>query len=77
MQTFVSKCETVSPKVFRIVEEFGGSISAEHGVGLLKKTYLPYSRSTADIELMRGIKKAFDPHGIFNPGKIFDATQAE
>ena len=70
--SFVERCETVSPKVFEIVREFGGSISAEHGVGLLKKKYLTYSRSALDVAMMRGIKQTFDPHGIFNPGKIFD-----
>ena len=47
-------------------------MSAEHGVGLLKKDYLGYSRSEVEIGLMRQIKKAFDPQGIMNPGKIFD-----
>ena len=50
----------------------GGSVSAEHGVGLLKKDYLPYGRSAAEIELMRQIKRVFDPNGVMNPGKIFD-----
>jgi len=46
--------------------------AAEHGVGLLKKDYLTYSRSETEIEIMRGIKRVFDPDGIMNPGKIFD-----
>ena len=41
-------------------------------MGLLKKDYLQYSRSDAEIEIMRQIKRAFDPQGIMNPGKIFD-----
>ena len=49
----------------------GGSISAEHGIGLLKKPYLSYTRSAADIERMRGIKAVFDPFNIMNPGKLF------
>jgi FAD/FMN-containing dehydrogenase len=65
-------CEGVSKSVFEIVQRYGGSISAEHGVGLIKKDYLNYSRSDAEINLMRQIKKAFDPNGIMNPGKIFD-----
>ena len=57
--------------VYAIVGEFGGSISAEHGVGLLKKSYLGHSRSPAELTLMRRIKAAIDPNGILNPGKIF------
>ena len=48
-------------------------MSAEHGVGLLKKDYLHYSRSETEVEIMRSIKRAFDPQGIMNPGKIFDS----
>jgi len=72
-EEFQERCAQVSRWVFEIVEKFGGSISAEHGVGLLKKEYLHYSRSELEISLMRQIKKVFDPSGIMNPGKIFDA----
>ncbi|MCL6268403.1 FAD-binding oxidoreductase [Sansalvadorimonas sp. 2012CJ34-2] len=71
-EEFLQKCNHVSKWVFEIVQEYVGSISAEHGVGLLKKDYLTYTRSEAEIDLMRGIKKVFDPDGIMNPGKIFD-----
>ena len=77
IESFVSKCETVSPKVFEIVRTFGGSISAEHGVGLLKKKYLNYSRSPSDVTMMQGIKQTFDPHGILNPGKIFESVSKD
>lgn len=70
---FQQRCGEVSKWVFDIVERFGGSISAEHGVGLLKKDYLHYSRSQAEIAIMRQIKGVFDPLGIMNPGKIFDS----
>ena len=73
MDEFQYRCGTVSEWVFEIVQRYGGSISAEHGVGLLKKDYLPYSRSAVEIQLMRQIKQAFDPAGIMNPGKIFDS----
>lgn len=73
MEDFQQHCTEVSKWVFDIVQYYGGSISAEHGVGLLKKDYLHYSRSELEVSIMRQIKKAFDPHGIMNPGKIFDA----
>ncbi len=56
----------------RLVGEWCGSISAEHGIGLRKKDYLTLSRSTLEIELMRIIKHGLDPHTTCNPGKIFD-----
>ena len=60
----------MSPNIFALVKARNGSISAEHGVGLLKKDFLDYSRSEAEIDLMRGIKNLFDPHQILNPGKL-------
>ncbi|MCX2973608.1 FAD-binding oxidoreductase [Halieaceae bacterium IMCC8485] len=69
---FRAQCGEVSQWVFEIVQRYGGSVSAEHGVGLLKKDYLHYSRSPLEIEIMKQIKKVFDPQGIMNPGKIFD-----
>jgi FAD/FMN-containing dehydrogenase len=69
--TFVKKCESVSSLLFAELERLGGSVSAEHGIGLLKKPYLKYTRSAYEIELMKSIKKIFDPKGILNPGKIF------
>jgi len=50
----------------------GGVVSGEHGIGIVKKRYLAASLPPGQIELMRGIKRAFDPNGILNPGKIFD-----
>jgi FAD/FMN-containing dehydrogenase len=69
---FFEQCHQVSAKIFACVQDFHGSISAEHGVGLLKKAALGYSRSAVEIQLMQQIKQLFDPHGILNPGKIFD-----
>jgi glycolate oxidase len=50
----------------------GGKISAEHGIGVTRKGYLRMDYTETQIELLRGIKKSFDPHRILNPGKIFD-----
>lgn len=56
--------------VYSALESRRGSISAEHGIGLEKRNYLHYSRSEAEIELMRTLKRTFDPKGILNPGKV-------
>jgi FAD/FMN-containing dehydrogenase len=72
MAEFQQRCGEVSKWVFDIVQRYGGSISAEHGVGLLKKDYLHYTCSALEVAIMRQIKTAFDPLGIMNPGKIFD-----
>lgn len=69
---FVAQCERVTGLLAATLEKHGGSISAEHGIGLAKKDYLLSTRSAAEIEAMRGIKRALDPNGIMNPGKIFD-----
>ncbi|HSB95869.1 MAG TPA: FAD-linked oxidase C-terminal domain-containing protein, partial [Spongiibacteraceae bacterium] len=69
---FHQRCHRVSQWVFEIVQRYGGSVSAEHGVGLLKKDYLQYGRSAEEISLMKQIKCVFDPKGVMNPGKIFD-----
>ena len=71
-EEFFSKCVNVNKWVFDIVEKYHGSISAEHGVGIVKKDYLQYTRSSEEISIMKGIKLVFDPKGIMNPGKIFD-----
>jgi FAD/FMN-containing dehydrogenase len=62
--------------VYQPLAEVSGSVSAEHGVGLEKKPYLGISRSDTEITLMRTLKKALDPKGILNPGKIFDLDAA-
>ncbi|OFZ14886.1 MAG: FAD-linked oxidase [Bdellovibrionales bacterium RBG_16_40_8] len=69
---FVKRCKHVDEIMFHMLERLEGSISAEHGVGLVKKPFLKHSRSLNEISLMRQIKKVFDPDGIMNPGKIFD-----
>ncbi len=69
---FFSKTKEADRDLFALVQRHHGSISAEHGIGLLKKPYLSYSRSAAEIAVMRQVKRALDPHGILNPGKILD-----
>jgi FAD/FMN-containing dehydrogenase len=61
----------ISRIVYGAVRQWSGSISAEHGIGLLKRAFLGYSRSPEEIDLMRKFKKTLDPTGIMNPGKIF------
>ena len=61
----------VDVAVFEAVQKFGGSISAEHGVGTAKVDYLGYTRSPTELALMKSIKAAMDPDNILNPGKIF------
>ena len=62
---------TVEEMVYRPLAAIGGSVSAEHGIGLEKRAYLPLSRTPAEISTMRLIKSALDPKGILNPGKVF------
>ncbi len=65
------KYDEVSKLVYGITGDFGGSISAEHGIGILKRPYLKLSRTAEEIETMRTLKRALDPHQILNPGRIF------
>jgi glycolate oxidase len=59
-------------EIYRITMGFGGKISGEHGIGLKRKSYLKDLIDPVELDLMRGIKKAWDPKNILNPGKIFD-----
>ena len=69
---FVSQCEHVTRLLAQALERHGGSISAEHGIGLVKKPYLLGTRSAQEVAVMRGIKRVLDPKGLMNPGKLFD-----
>jgi FAD/FMN-containing dehydrogenase len=69
---FAGFCSRATREIAALVRDCGGSVSAEHGVGLLKKHILEFTRSRAEIEAMRQIKRVFDPAGIMNPGKVFD-----
>ena len=68
---FIAQCEHVTKLLAETLQRHGGSISAEHGIGLVKRAYLESTRSAAEIALMRGVKAVFDPNGILNPGKLF------
>ncbi len=62
---------SVEECIYRPLRDIGGSVSAEHGIGLEKKPYLSWCRSAEEIALMRTLKRALDPRGILNPGKVF------
>jgi FAD/FMN-containing dehydrogenase len=61
----------VEALVYGMVRSLGGTISAEHGIGLIKKPYLSYTRSAEEVALMRRLKAALDPRNVLNPGKVF------
>jgi FAD/FMN-containing dehydrogenase len=67
---FLAQWDEVQQAVHDIVKEFGGSISAEHGIGAMKVAQLPRYKSHEELDAMRAIKAAFDPKGILNPGKL-------
>jgi FAD/FMN-containing dehydrogenase len=69
---FIAQCEHVTRLLADTLQRHGGSISAEHGIGLVKRAYLESTRSAAEIALMRGVRQVFDPRGVLNPGKLFD-----
>jgi D-lactate dehydrogenase (cytochrome) len=69
-QEFLARWQEVNAVVFKIALRMGGSISAEHGIGVLKRDDLPGVKDKTAIEVMRGIKALFDPLGIMNPGKV-------
>jgi glycolate oxidase len=58
--------------VYRIALDLGGSISGEHGIGILKAPYVAMELKETELALMKHIKAGFDPKGILNPGKIFE-----
>ncbi|MCO1372529.1 FAD-binding oxidoreductase [Burkholderia multivorans] len=62
--------DEIDRRTYAIVRQMGGSVSAEHGIGVLKRDYLAHTRSDSEIALMRTLKAALDPGGILNPGKV-------
>jgi FAD/FMN-containing dehydrogenase len=71
-QSIGGEADELERIVYAQVAAFGGSISAEHGIGLHKKPYLGASRSPAELAVMRAIRQALDPLRLLNPGKVFD-----
>jgi D-lactate dehydrogenase (cytochrome) len=67
---FLARWDEVNAIVFEVVKKFGGSISAEHGVGVMKRGILPKYKDPVALELMRSLKRTLDPNGILNPGKV-------
>ena len=69
-EAFFAKTHDADRHIFELVQRHHGSISAEHGIGLLKKPWLHYTRSATEIDLMKRMKALFDPQGLLNPGKV-------
>ncbi len=68
----VQRVERAVEELFKLTVDFGGSITGEHGVGITKKPFLKLQLGDVGIELVRGVKKLFDPLNLFNPGKLVD-----
>ncbi|MEM5471819.1 FAD-linked oxidase C-terminal domain-containing protein [Hoeflea sp. AS60] len=73
----VQSSEAIGDIVYTTVREFGGTISAEHGIGLLKRPYLHYSRNPQELALMRRLKPALDPGKLLNPVKVLDLMEGD
>jgi FAD/FMN-containing dehydrogenase len=71
-EDFHAAARVIEEDIFKLLSEFKGSISAEHGIGLTKKKDLHFTRSAEEITWMKKTKKMWDAKGILNPGKIFD-----
>ena len=67
----IARARKCVAETFQLSVELGGTISGEHGIGYVKAPYLEYAIDRPTLEIMKGIKKVFDPHGILNPGKMF------
>ena len=69
------KIDKVRQDLYQDCVQRGGVISAEHGIGIVKRPFLSLVLSREEISLMKGIKRVFDPNNILNPGKIFESTE--
>ena len=73
--SFGLKLTAGSGKLVEAVVSLGGAISGEHGIGLAKSPFLRVQHGPAEIKAMRAVKRALDPNGILNPGKMFDVVR--
>ena len=71
-EEFLQQNHAVEKDLYTLVQKFHGSVSAEHGVGLLKKADIGYTRAPNEVQLLKSLKKVFDPQGLLNPGKVVD-----
>ncbi|MGI9464522.1 MAG: FAD-binding oxidoreductase, partial [Aestuariivirgaceae bacterium] len=69
-QAFLARWEEMNDLVHGIARELGGTISAEHGIGRLKRDLMPGVKSPVELDLMQTLKRTFDPNNILNPGKL-------
>ncbi|MEI6151444.1 MAG: FAD-linked oxidase C-terminal domain-containing protein [Chitinophagia bacterium] len=67
--------QTILAKIFELIKSLGGTISGEHGIGIIQKSFMPIMFDNVTMELMKGIKRLFDPNNILNAGKIFDVKK--
>ncbi len=67
---FLARVKVIDEALFPLVKKYHGSISAEHGIGLLKKPWLSFTRTAEEIALMKQLKQTLDPRGLLNPGKV-------
>jgi FAD/FMN-containing dehydrogenase len=67
---FLKRWDDMNDVIYRIVLRYGGSVSAEHGVGIVKRDYLPKIKDPVAYDLMKTLKRTLDPKGILNPGKV-------
>jgi FAD/FMN-containing dehydrogenase len=69
-EAYLKRWDDMNAAVFAVVKKYGGSISAEHGIGVLKRDVLPSVKDPVALALMRDLKRLLDPNGILNPGKV-------
>ena len=67
---FLARWGDFDAAIHAVVAKFGGSISAEHGIGRMKRNYMPEIKDPVELDLMYALKRKFDPNGILNPGKV-------